>query len=278
MSLIQRDPESNKGDHGTLAILGGSPGMVGAAVLSARCALWSGTGRVVIARLSLADGFVLDAVQPEVMVIDVNARASRPITTWLMGPGLGTSDEAAQILQGLMSCNLPVVLDADALNLMAQDPALQRQCARRSAPTVITPHPGEAGRLLNSSAQHIQTNRAAGAARLSQQLNAITVLKGHRTLIASADGEQLHENMTGNAALACGGTGDVLAGLIGALIAQGCSPMQAALTGSRLHGEAAERLSERLGGMIGVTAGELIPEIRLLLNQAPPLARPILDS
>jgi hydroxyethylthiazole kinase-like uncharacterized protein yjeF len=278
VSLIQRDPESNKGDHGTLAILGGSAGMVGAAVLSARCALWSGTGRVVIARLSLADGFVLDAVQPEVMVIDVNARASRPITTRLIGPGLGTSDEAAQILQGLMSCNLPVVLDADALNLMAQDPALQRQCARRSAPTVITPHPGEAGRLLNSSAQHIQTNRAAGAARLSQQLNAITVLKGHRTLIASADGEQLHENMTGNAALACGGTGDVLAGLIGALIAQGCSPMQAALTGCRLHGEAAERLSERLGGMIGVTAGELIPEIRLLLNQAPPLARPILDS
>jgi hydroxyethylthiazole kinase-like uncharacterized protein yjeF len=273
VSLIQRDPESNKGDHGTLAILGGSPGMVGAAVLSARCALFSGTGRVVIARLSLADGFVLDSLQPEIMVIDVDAHTSRPITTWLMGPGLGTSDAAAQTLQGLMSCNLPVVLDADALNLMAQDPALQRQCGRRSAPTVITPHPGEAGRLLNCSTPHVQANRTATAVQLSQQLNAITVLKGHRTLIANADGV-LHENMTGNAALASGGTGDVLAGLIGALIAQGCGPLQAARTGSRLHGEAAEHLSKRLGGMMGITAGELIPEIRLLLNQAPPISQP----
>jgi hydroxyethylthiazole kinase-like uncharacterized protein yjeF len=274
VSLIQRDPESHKGDHGTLAVLGGSPGMVGAAVLSARCALYSGAGRVVIVRLSLADGFVLDTVQPEVMVIDVDAHASRPITTWLMGPGLGTSDEAAQTLQGLMSCNLPIVLDADALNLMAQDPALQRQCARRIAPTVITPHPGEAGRLLDCSTQQIQANRAANAVRLSQQLNAITVLKGRQTLMSSADGVVLHENMTGNAALASGGTGDVLAGLIGALIAQGLSPMQAALTGARLHGEAAERLTKRFSGMIGITAGELIPEIRLLLNQAAPISPP----
>ena len=278
MSLIQRDPESNKADHGTLAILGGSPGMVGAAVLSARCALYSGTGRVLIVRLSLKDGFVLDPIAPEIMVIDVHSQASRPITTWLMGPGLGTSDEAAQALRSLMSCNLPLVLDADALNLIAQDPALARQCARRRAPTVITPHPGEAGRLLCSSAQHVQANRAASAVHLSQQLNAITVLKGHRTLIAGTDGVLTHENMTGNAALACGGTGDVLAGLIGALITQGCSPIQAALTGCRLHGEAAEHLTERLGGMIGITAGELIPEIRLLLNRAPPISRPISDS
>ena len=270
MSLIQRDPESNKADHGTLAILGGSPGMVGAAVLSARCALYSGTGRVLIVRLSLKDGFVLDPIAPEIMVIDVHSQASRPITTWLMGPGLGTSDEAAQALRSLMSCNLPLVLDADALNLIAQDPSLARQCARRRAPTVITPHPGEAGRLLNSSAQQVQANRVATAVQLSQQLNAITVLKGHRTLIASADGT-LHENMTGNAALACAGTGDVLAGLIGALIAQGCSPMQAACHGVRLHGEAAEHLTKRLGGMIGITAGELIPEIRTLLNQALPI-------
>ena len=273
MSLIQRDPESNKAAHGTLAILGGSPGMVGAAVLSARCALYSGAGRIVVARLSLADGFVVDALQPEIMVIDVRSHASRPITTWLMGPGLGTSDEALEILQGLMSCNSPIVLDADALNLVAQDPALARQCARRRAPTVITPHPGEAGRLLNSSAQHVQANRVSTAMQLSQQLNAITVLKGHHTLIASTDG-MLHENVTGNAALASGGTGDVLAGLIGALIAQGCSPMQAALTGTRLHGEAAEHLTTRLGGMIGITAGELIPEIRRLLNQAPPISQP----
>jgi hydroxyethylthiazole kinase-like uncharacterized protein yjeF len=277
VSLIQRDPDSNKGDHGTLAILGGSPGMVGAAVLSARCALFGGTGRVLIVRLSLADGFVIDTVQPEIMVIDVTTHAGRPITTWLMGPGLGTSDEAAQTLQGLMSCDLPVVLDADALNLMAQDPALQRRCARRGAPTVITPHAGEAGRLLGSSTQDIQANRSASATHLAQQLNAITVLKGHRTLIASADGVLLHENLTGNAALACGGTGDVLAGLIGALIAQGCSPMQAALTGCRLHGEAAEHLTQRLGGMIGITAGELIPEIRRRINQAPPIPQPVSD-
>ena len=97
-------------------------------------------------------------------------------------------------------------------------------------------------------------------------------------MIAGTDGVLTHENMTGNAALACGGTGDVLAGLIGALITQGCSPMQAALTGCHLHGEAAEHLTERLGGMIGITAGELIPEIRLLLNRAPPISRPISDS
>lgn len=265
MPLITRQPDANKGDHGALGILGGASGMVGAAFLAARTALMSGTGRVYVVRPSLADGVVLDPVTPEVMVIDAIQATSKPINAWVAGCGLGSSDAAHHLLSELLGAEMPLVLDADALNLMADDPALARKCARRASATVITPHPGEAARLLESDAKSIQANRKAAAQSLSEAFRATAILKGHHTVIAHTDGS-IVINDTGNAALATAGTGDVLAGLLGSLIAQGIPVADACRHAVRMHGLAGERLSARIGGMVGATASELISEIRSIIN------------
>lgn len=266
MPLFQRAPDSNKASHGAVGVVGGAAGTVGAAFLSARTALFSGAGRVYVVRPNLHDGLVMDAVYPELMVIDFAQSKSKPITVWCIGPGLGESDAAHQILQDVFNKPTPVVVDADALNLMAEDPALMRQCARRASPTVITPHPGEAARLLGQTVAEIQADRSQAAAQLCATLNAIVVLKGMGTII-QIPGQSPLTNPTGNPALATAGTGDVLTGLLGALIAQGMAPDAAASAAARLHGQAAENVSQRIGGVIGCTAGELLPEIRTLLNQ-----------
>jgi hydroxyethylthiazole kinase-like uncharacterized protein yjeF len=240
--------------------------MVGAAFLAGRSALFSGAGRVYVVRPSLADGYVLDAITPEVMVIDAMQSKSKPIDAWVAGPGLGVSDAAHQLLSETLGVDAPLVLDADALNLIAEDPALARKCARRSAPTVATPHPGEAARLLACDMQTIQADRTENARQLAGMLRATAILKGHHTVIAHADGG-ITINDTGNAALATAGTGDVLAGMLGALIAQGMPVRDACAHAVRIHGLAAERLADQVGGMVGITAGELIPEIRRLINQ-----------
>lgn len=266
MPLLARRPDAHKGDHGALGILGGAAGMVGAPFLAARTALMSGTGRVYVVRPSLADGYVLDPITPEVMVIDAMQSKSKPINAWVAGPGFGTSDAAHQLIADILGVDAPLVLDADALNLIAEDPALARKCARRSQATVVTPHAAEAARLLATDPNAIQSDRTSAARRLADMLRATAILKGHHTVIAHADGS-ITINDTGNAALATAGTGDVLAGLLGSLIAQGMQVKDACVNAVRIHGLAAERLTGRIGGMIGITASELIPEIRTLINQ-----------
>lgn len=265
MPILTRKPDANKGDHGALGILGGAPGMVGAAFLCGRTALLSGAGRVYVVRPSLHDGFVLDPITPELMVIDFSLAKSKPINTWAIGPGLGMSDAAHQILADVLNADLPMVIDADGLNLMAEDQALGRQCARRTSDTVITPHPVEASRLLGCSTEQIQQDRGQSAIALAKKFKAIAVLKGFESVIADTDGTTI-VNKTGNAGLASGGTGDVLTGLIGALMAQGLPALEAAVVGVKLHGQAAEDLAKKMGGLIGMTASELIPEIRRLIN------------
>jgi hydroxyethylthiazole kinase-like uncharacterized protein yjeF len=301
MAILQRDPQSNKGSHGALAIVGGATGTVGAACLSSRAALYAGTGRVFMVRPTAGDGFLLDPLAPEVMVISFMQALQKPITAWVLGPGLGTSDAAHQIMASILGAEVPVLIDADGLNLMAEDPALGRQCARRTAATICTPHPGEAARLMGVSVAEIQSARAQWAQKIAEKFNAITVLKGAGSVItqplanqpenpenaprsaarsaraSETPSEALSEtpsnaatipviNDTGNAALATAGTGDVLSGLIGALLAQGMDPQKAAITGTRIHGLAAQALTQTIGGMVGVTASELIPEIRRLMN------------
>jgi len=263
--MLQRRPEAHKGDHGGLGVLGGAPGMVGAALLAARMALYAGAGRVYIVRPSLHDGFVVDPTTPELMVVDHANSKTRPITVWAIGPGLGVSDAAHQCVADAFGSGLPLVADADALNLMAEDPALGRLCSRRKAPAVITPHPGEAARLLGVTVADIQLARQAHATALADKFKAIVVLKGHHTVIAGPDGD-CTINSTGNAALATGGTGDVLTGLIGGLMAQQVEAREAAHVATRLHGQAGEELTQRVGGMIGITASELIPTVRQLIN------------
>jgi len=158
------------------------------------------------------------------------------------------------------------VLDADALNLLARQPQLQAQVAQRQHAVLMTPHPLEAARLLGVSTSDIQADRIAAARTLASRFNAVVVLKGAGSIIARADGAVV-VNSTGNPALATAGSGDVLSGVCGALLAQGWPQWEAALAAVWLHGRAADQLVAQGIGPIGLTAGELIPEVRSLLNQ-----------
>ena len=158
------------------------------------------------------------------------------------------------------------MLDADALNLIAAEPGLQQNLVQHRGSAIVTPHPLEAARLLATTSGAIQANRPAAARKLAKRLNAIVVLKGSGTVIARPDGD-IVINPTGNPALASAGTGDVLAGICGALLAQNFSAWNAALAAVWLHGRAADVLVEEGIGPIGVTAGELIPVVRNALNE-----------
>ncbi|MEY3621174.1 MAG: hypothetical protein RL132_256 [Pseudomonadota bacterium] len=269
MALIHRSANAHKGNQGAVGVIGGAQGMVGAVFLAARAALFAGAGKVFVIRPDSDDPLRVDPLTPELMFIDSEQAKSKPINSWVLGPGLGISERAHHLTVGTLRQNAPVLVDADGLNLMAQDSSLIRQCARRTATTILTPHAGEAARLLARSIADIESNREASARALAQRFNAITVLKGKGSVIAEPAGTT-YINPTGNAALATGGTGDVLAGVIGALIAQGLAPNNAVRDGVRLHGLAAERLTAQIGGVIGLTASELIREIRTLINTVPP--------
>jgi hydroxyethylthiazole kinase-like uncharacterized protein yjeF len=272
MALIQRDPDSHKGSHGAVGVLGGSPGTVGAAILCARSALMSGAGKVFIIRPDHDEHFIVDPLYPEIMVLDVVQSESRPIHVWVAGPGLGTDAKTLPVLSKIYSMPAALVIDADALNLMAEEPSLVRACQRRAShrqSTIVTPHPGEAAHLLGTTPEAIQGDRSHAAREIARRLNAICVLKGRQTLIANPAGD-IVTNSTGNPLLATAGTGDVLAGLIGALLAQGLGPQQSAIDAVRLHGLAADTLRDEWGGEIGLAAGELIPVIRSLINRETP--------
>jgi len=265
LSLLNRSPDAHKGSHGSVGIVGGAAGTVGAAFLSARSALFTGAGRVFVFRPDLSDGYVLDPQTPEVMVLPLDQLDKKPITSWVAGPGLGQSAKALAVLRSLLELHCPLLIDADALTLIANHADLADLCRDRMAETILTPHPGEAARLLATSAKDIQTNRLAAAESLVQRFHATVVLKGHQTVIASPSHTPV-SNQTGNPALATAGTGDVLAGFIGALLGQGLSAFEAAALGVEIHGSAADSLVKTVGGMIGISASELIPEMRRLLN------------
>jgi hydroxyethylthiazole kinase-like uncharacterized protein yjeF len=265
LSLLNRSPDAHKGSHGSVGIVGGAAGTVGAAFLSARSALFTGAGRVFVFRPDLSDGYVLDPQTPEVMVLPLDQLDKKPITSWVAGPGLGQSAKALAVLRSLLELHCPLLIDADALTLIANHADLADLCRDRMAETILTPHPGEAARLLATSAKDIQTNRLAAAESLVQRLHATVVLKGHQTVIASPSHTPV-SNQTGNPALATAGTGDVLAGFISALLGQGLSAFEAAALGVEIHGSAADSLVKTVGGMIGISASELIPEMRRLLN------------
>lgn len=264
--LPTRRHATHKGSYGSLAILGGHDGMIGAPLLSARSGLMSGAGRVYVGFVTHAHP-AYDAGQPELMLraaedLDVGAMQAVAI-----GPGLGTDAASAACLARALSLDhTPLVLDADALNILAGDATLAERVRRRPGPTVLTPHPLEAARLAGSSIDHIQADRLGAARALATHFGATVVLKGSGTIVE--DGERTWVNPTGNAGLATAGTGDVLTGLIGALLAQGMSATSAALAGVWLHGRAAERCVSESIGPAGLTASELLPAIRTELGIA----------
>ncbi len=261
--LRPRKRNSHKGSFGDLTIVGGAHGMAGATILAARAGAKAGAGRVFAAFLDTPPGY--DSVQPELMCRSAQQHAfSNGVV--VAGPGLGTADDAASVLARVLKATLPVVLDADALNLLASDATLRQLLVARSAPTVMTPHPLEAARLLSTGSMDIQADRTSAARRLAASFNSIVVLKGAGTVLARQDGVTVI-NTTGNPGLATAGTGDVLAGISGALLAQGWPIWEAALGSVWLHGRAADVLAERGIGPVGLTASELIPEVRQLLNE-----------
>lgn len=278
--LPARPLEAHKGDFGSLAILAGSRGKAGAAVLAARGALRAGAGLVtVLCAESLAPGIV--SALPEAMTQSLpeasgglaDAAAAILARGWagfdaaVAGPGLGATARTAAVLEeALLSARIPLVADADALNAFAGRPAF---FAKRRAPTVLTPHPGEAGRLLRSSARAVQADRLAAARALAGLSRAVVVLKGAHTLVAAPDGEVV-VNPTGTPLLATAGSGDVLSGVIGALLAGGLPARDAALAGVYLHGAAAQILEETLGdaGLLAHEVADAIPFARRALRDA----------
>jgi hydroxyethylthiazole kinase-like uncharacterized protein yjeF len=260
--LTPRRNNSHKGTYGDVAVLGGARGMAGAGILAARAALFGGAGRVFVAAVDGSPGF--DPLQPEIMFRDAAAFAFEGRTV-VAGPGLGDSAGAMHLLSKVIDGTGPLLVDADALNLCAASPDLAARLAAHDGEVVVTPHPLEAARLLGVTAAIVQADRLEHARELAQRLDAVVVLKGAGSIIARPDGA-VAINTTGNPGLATGGTGDVLAGVIGTLLGQGWPAWEAALAGTWLHGAAADRLVAGGAGPIGLTAGELPRAIRAELN------------
>lgn len=264
-ALKPRPLNSHKGMLGSVGILGGANTMTGAALLAGRAALKCGAGRVYVGMLADSAPAV-DILQPELMLCAPEQLLEiEGISCLVAGPGLGQSDRALALLQNAISSDLPLILDADALNLIAVHPDLASQLQNRKSASILTPHPAEAGRLLGCSNHEIQQDRIGSALVIASRLNSIVVLKGAGSICAFTD-ETWYINPTGNPGLSSAGMGDVLSGMIGALIAQKLKPKQAILLSVYLHGAAADKLVSRGIGPIGLTASEVTDEAKHLLN------------
>jgi NAD(P)H-hydrate epimerase len=266
--LPERDEEAHKGSVGRIAVIGGCATdvslMVGAAVLAAKAALRSGAGLVQIflpeplrqAAAMMAPCATTHTLPTTVSaLLEAVARFHADVAA--VGPGLGGSLQAAVVVEFLNRFDGPVVLDADGLNLLATVTDAALSAPRR---IVMTPHPGEAQRLLAAKGVELPATGNAAARRkaacaLAEHYGCTTVLKGHRTVVT--DGERLYVNETGNAGMATGGAGDVLTGIIAALMGQQMPPLEAAILGVYLHGLAGDFAAEELGRW-SVTASDLI--------------------
>ncbi|HEX8611166.1 MAG TPA: NAD(P)H-hydrate dehydratase [Telluria sp.] len=260
--LAPRRHNSHKGSFGDVAVIGGAKGMAGAPVLAARGALFTGAGRVFVAAIEPAGA--VDFAQPEIMLRDAQEFDGGDATL-VIGPGMGDSVTAMRVLFKALEGKAALVLDADALNLIAASPDLQGRLAQREGAAIVTPHPLEAARLLGVTSAVVQGDRLAAARELASRLNAVVVLKGSGTVIADPSGAVVI-NPTGNAGLATAGSGDVLAGICGSLLAQGWQAREAAIGAVWVHGAAADRLVAQGSGPIGLTAGELPVAARAVLN------------
>jgi len=282
-SLLQREDvgvlvpkrlaDSHKGGFGHLLVLAGSHGKTGAALLCARGALRSGTGLVSLAspqklnyiyETRLVEAMTVPLASDYNLAIDDYAAITEALAAKkavVLGPGLGLADETSELVCRLYGeVEVPMVVDADALNCLAREGSLTNKLA---APRIMTPHPGEMARMTGLTSSEIQKNRLGIAASFAQEYNVILVLKGAGTIIADPSG-RLAINPTGNPGMAAGGMGDVLAGIVGGLLAQGLSAWEAACLGVYLHGLAGDRIAAKVEA--GFLAAELADEIPLALQ------------
>jgi hydroxyethylthiazole kinase-like uncharacterized protein yjeF len=248
---------AHKGSHGTVMIVGGTDGMIGAALLAGRSALSAGAGKVIVG-LMAETAPVVDPLFPELMLEPFetfNAQADVVV----IGPGLGTSPRAKDALVRALNLPIPVVLDADALNVLSADFGLRDRLRVRNAPTLATPHSGEASRILSLPIDDINADRIGYARSIAELMRAHVVLKGAGSVCTSATGATTI-CAAGNPLLATAGSGDVLAGMIGALLAQAMQPYTALVLAVTWHGHLADRLALKKFGRI--TASDLVHELK----------------
>lgn len=266
-ALPKRGPMIHKGSAGTVALLAGSPHMAGAAVLAARGADRAGAGYVRVGTVTPARAVVAQRL-PEVLVSDLGddwdgsswdrfEEAVASADALVIGPGLGDGDAARTLVRtALASTDHPVVLDADGLNAIAK---LGQGLSGRIAPTVMTPHAGELARLLETDTDEVLADTLVSARRAAKRFGCVVLLKGPRTVIA--DEERAVVNPFGSPSLATAGSGDVLSGVIGSLLAAGLDPFDAAWAGAALHGRAGEICSHEQGdaGTVAWDIAEALP-------------------
>jgi hydroxyethylthiazole kinase-like uncharacterized protein yjeF len=264
--LVPRRPaNSHKGMFGSVGIVGGAAGMIGAALLAGSAALKLGAGRVYLGLIA-GDALGVDTAQPELMLRPIEALFKLGnLNCLVVGPGLGSEPNARFWLGCALESKLTLVLDADALNLIATYARVSGVLRERTAPSILTPHPAEAARLLGVNISTVQNDRMGAAAELAARFKCCVVLKGAGSICAMPDSRRFI-NTSGNSGLSSAGTGDILSGITGALLAQGARPEDALLLAVYLHGAAADALLEQLGGPVGMTASEITRAARSLLN------------
>lgn len=263
--LKPRAADAHKGDFGRILVIAGSRGMSGAAVLCGSAALRGGAGLVTVACpesvwpiVAAGNSCLMTLPLPEVegglraQAAQLLTRQSSKVDVVVIGPGLGVNESIASVVNEIGN-NLPIpaVLDADALNALDVDNALVGHVGSR----ILTPHPGEFARLIGKPISAVQSRREELAIEFAQRFDVVLVLKGHGTLVC--DGRRLYCNTTGNPGMATAGSGDVLAGLIGALVGQGMPPFDAAQLGVFLHGRAGDLARDQFGE-VSLTAHDLL--------------------
>jgi len=256
-TLPPRAPDANKGQFGRILIVAGSRGMSGAAVLCGSAALRAGAGLVRVATpaeiqpiVAAGNPCYTTAALPQDTEGRLALASQAPLTSLFegqdvaaIGPGLGQSDELRRLLPSLLAAfSKPMVIDADALNAFVGQTDLLRA---KEAPRIITPHPGEFARLLQTDIKTVQARRRELAAEFAVKQNLIVVLKGQGTIVT--DGRRVYPNTTGNPGMATGGTGDILTGVIAALIGQRLPPFEAAQLGVHVHGLAGDLARDQIG-------------------------------
>jgi NAD(P)H-hydrate epimerase len=276
-SLPKRTSDSHKGTFGKVLVVAGSRGMSGAAVLCGSAALRGGAGLVQVACPHEVQAVVAQG-NPCYTTHGIHQHANgtfsttsleetldlvKPASVVAVGPGLGNRPDVAGFVLGMLDAiaEKPIVVDADGLNVLPLDPG---PLAERAAPLVLTPHPGEFSRLSGIPRDEVQANREGHALAFAGKWNAVLVLKGYRTIVT--DGRKVYTNTTGNPGMATGGTGDVLTGLLAALIAQGMSAFDAACLAVFVHGRAGDNAAQKVGE-VSLIASDLLDAIPQALKE-----------
>lgn len=277
-AVFNRPDDSNKGTLGSLLCICGSYGMAGAAIMAGKAALRCGIGLLKIAvpksiypvcATNILESVYYPLEETSNGVIsskntDFLLEMCEKSSAVVIGCGLSVCDDTKNLVQSVITnCEKPLVIDADALNCICNKPEILKNL---KVPAIITPHPGEMARLLHSTPKTVNSNRENTAIDFAKKFGVVTVLKGAGTIIASPDGE-VYINHTGNSGMATGGSGDVLSGIIGSLLAQGASPINAAAAGVFLHGTIGDLAAEELGkiSMLPTDMIDMIPTAYLKL-------------